>query len=433
MATLKIYNDIVDEEEKIMMQWWGMPEGVCFKDIDDFVASLPEDDDKIDIHLHCRGGSCMEGWAMYDALRTSGKEITTTIEGECSSMATIILLAAPKERRFGQKNASMCIHNPHVPYVDLWETCNLTAEDMDKLAAKVQVQAQSLREEQKKILNLYVERTGSNAEELQALMDEDKYVTMDKAIELGFICETLAPNTASKSKKQASKLSNMSKTVNVKASVLDRMLAKLGIKDIEDFKIVDQVITTADGQELTVEREEGDPQVGDTASPDGEFTLDDGTKVVVADGVITEITAPTGDEGDGDGDGEGEGNDEKDQRIAELEAKVTELEAQVADLTTEKENLKGEKEALATEKETLQSEKDALTAEAKTEDDKAILAKVEELGGMEWLNLATKAAGSTFTPQNRKFVERKPDKKEEPAEKIGAGYLEAKRAARKNK
>lgn len=428
MATLKIFNDIVDEEEKIMLEWWGMPEGVCFKDINEFIAQIPEDDDKIDIHLHCRGGSCMEGWAMYDALRTSGKEITTTIEGECSSMATIILLAAPKERRFGQKNASMCIHNPHVPYVDLWDACNLTAEDMDKLAAKVQSQAQSLRDEQQKIVNLYVERTGSDAETLQALMDEDKYVTMDKAIELGFIDSVLAPNTASKGKKKAHSNSNqnMTKNVNVSATILDRMLAKLGLKSIEDFKIVDQVITTADGQELTVEREEGDPQVGDAASPDGEFTMEDGTVITVADGLISDIKPFTEEEEEDDDDEDEDKTDEKD-------AKIADLEAQVASLTAEVDSLKNENESLKATNDTLSAEKETLTSEAKTEDEKAILAKVADLGGMDWLNLASGASGSTFTPQNRKFVERDPNAQVKEETYTGAGYLAEKRAKRNKK
>ena len=78
--------------------WEGI-DGICFKDIDGFLASMKPDDDEVDIRIHCRGGDCVEGWAIYDKLRQSGKTISCTVEGECSSMATIILLAAPAERR----------------------------------------------------------------------------------------------------------------------------------------------------------------------------------------------------------------------------------------------------------------------------------------------------------------------------------------------
>lgn len=56
---------------------------------------------------------------------------------------------------------------------------------------------------------------------------------------------------------------------------------------------VGMVITTSTGDELTVEREEGEIQVGDPASPDGEHVLEDGRTVVVTDGVITEIKEPS--------------------------------------------------------------------------------------------------------------------------------------------
>ena len=48
-------------------------------------------------------------------------------------------------------------------------------------------------------------------------------------------------------------------------------------------------LNTADGQTITDEREEGDPQVGDKASPDGTFEMPDGKTIVVEDGVITDI------------------------------------------------------------------------------------------------------------------------------------------------
>ena len=71
------------------------------------------------------------------------------------------------------------------------------------------------------------------------------------------------------------------------------------------------VITTSTGDELTVEREEGEIQVGDPASPDGEHVLEDGRTVVVTDGVITEIKEPSIEEDDAQA---------LKDRIAELEA-----------------------------------------------------------------------------------------------------------------
>ena len=407
MAKLRIYNQIVNEEDKVFLQDWYGTDGVCYKDIPEFLDSMEEGDNEIDIKLHCPGGDCIEGWAIYDALRNSGKTISATIEGECSSMATIILLAAPKERRFGFENARMCIHNPAVAWLDLWSDERLTADEIKNLKAKLTAQEISLIEEQNKILNLYVERTGADREELQSLMNEDKYVDMARAAKLGFIASTLAPNTDNKKKHKSSKSSKMAKEqIKIENRIVKKLLSLAGIAKIEDVQILDQKITAADGTEFTVEREDGDPQVGDKAYPNGTYVLEDGTTIVVADEVIESITPASngeGEGGDGEGDGEGDGNND-------LKAQVDNLTQQVADLTEKVNTLTSEKEALATDKANLESKVTdleakvaALEPEAKTDEEKAILDIVNKAGGKAWLD-GLKDMSSTFTASNRKFV-----------------------------
>lgn len=405
MAKLRIYNQIVNEEDKVFLQDWYGTDGVCYKDIPEFLDSMEDGDNEIDIKLHCPGGDCIEGWAIYDALRNSGKTISATIEGECSSMATIILLAAPKERRFGFENARMCIHNPAVAWLDLWSDERLTADEIKNLKAKLTAQEISLIEEQNKILNLYVERTGADREELQSLMNEDKYVDMARAAKLGFIASTLAPNTDNKKKHKSSKSSKMAKEqIKIENRIVKKLLSMAGIAKIEDVQILDQKITAADGTEFTVEREDGDPQVGDKAYPNGTYVLEDGTTIVVADEVIESITPADNGEGEG-GDGNGEGDGSND-----LKAQVDNLTQQVADLTEQVNALTSEKEALATDKANLESKVTdleakvaALEPEAKTDEEKAILDVVNKAGGKAWLD-GLKDMSSTFTASNRKFV-----------------------------
>ena len=382
MAILKIFNDIVGEDEKIQLQMWEGIDGVCFKDIDEFISAMDKNDNEIDIRIHCRGGDCIEGWAIYDKLRRSKKTISCTVEGECSSMATIILLAAPLERRFAYKNAHFCIHNPALGCPEVDYAVRLTADALDKNIDQLKIQAQALREEQQKILGLYVQRTNASRSELQALMDKDTYITSDRAMELGFISKTLSPLTASKTRTfNISKTRIMNKKqVTVEKSLLKRLLAKAGVKRITDLSMRAQVVTAADGTELTIEREDGDPQVGDAASPDGNFVLEDGTEIIVEDGVITSIIAPDGTVTD-------EGMDEE-----ELVEKVEELETENEELTEENEELKEELEALKRG-----------GARVLSADEKVILAKVSKAGGRKWLERVLDSK-STYTSQNRRFV-----------------------------
>lgn len=410
MARLKIYGDIVDSEENSFMQMWGIDNGVTFQSIDDFLSSISEDDKTIDIHIHCRGGNVIEGWAIYDALRHSGKEISATIDGECSSMATIVLLSAPKERRKAYTNAHFCIHNPSATMYNLDWSESLTADNIEKGAARLSKQAEQLRSEQDRILDLYVERTGTDRETLQAVMDKDVIYGMDKAIELGFISEVLPPITAKRqTPKTQNNMHNDKEEVQVKRGILDRILAKAGFKALEDVKIVDMVVTAADGSELTIERESGDPQVGDSASPDGSFVMEDGTTIVVSDGVITEIIPPV--------------EAKTDEEFAALEA---ELEA----LKAENEQLKADKAALEERISELESQLGESDAKAKTEEESAILAKVNHAGGVAWLDKIL-SMKSTFHAKNTRTQVRTVETEDESPIQKAKRALEEKIESRK--
>ena len=351
MAVLKIYNDIQTEDEKMACQFWGEAEGVCFKDVDEFVASIPKDDNKIEVRLFCDGGQCSEGWAIYDKLRATGKEITCIVEGKAASMATVILMAAPKERRLAYSSAKILVHNPYVPGWALGDA--LTVADLQKVE-------QSLQSEQSKMLDLYVERCGCDREQMQALMNEDKFISVEQAKELGLIGEIIAPASAKakganfNAKNKSKMAKGKDENVEVKKSLLDKVLAKLGVKNIDEVT-VGLDLSTADGQTLTVE-----PQVGDKASPDGTFVMPDGKTIVVENGVITDIQ--TGDGGD--------------DKVAELTKKVEELEQEIEDL---------------------KKKLDDANSKAKSVDDLRILNAVKIAGGEK----ALAKLSSSYKPQGR--------------------------------
>ena len=361
MAVLKIFNDIQTEREKKDAQFWGELAGVCYKDVDAFCDNIPSDDNTIEVRIHCDGGSCVEGWAIYDRLRATGKEITCIVEGNAASMATIILMAAPKERRKAYESAALCVHNPWIPSWGL--DYAVTADDLLKAS-------NDLREQQVKMLNLYVERCECDKDEMQTLMNEDKFISSARALELGLIGEIIAPISAKKgamsNQKNKIQMAKEEKKVEVKASLLDKVKAKLGLKNIEDLAL-GMDLTTSDGQTLSVEREEGVPQVGDSASPDGEFLMPDGKTIVVVDGKITEIK----------GESEKGSTTEEENKVQELEEQVAELEKKVAEL---EEELKG------------------ANAKAKTTDDLRILNAVKMAGGEE--KVFAKIS-STYKPAGR--------------------------------
>lgn len=137
----------------------------------------------------------------------------------------------------------------------------------------------------------------------------------------------------------------MEKKTEVKASLLDKILAKLGVKTLEEAEQAvaepqakaepkAMELNTSDGQVLTVEREEGDPQVGDKASPDGTFEMPDGKTIVVEDGVITDIQTADNTDTDNEGGEGGEGGSASStdtDTVAKLKQQVAALKQQLND------------------------------------------------------------------------------------------------------
>ncbi len=374
MAKLYFNKDIITDSDKCLHWCLTGDEGISFDDIQSFLDWIPAEDNTIQIEIHSCGGVCDEAYAMYDALRATGKEISCNVAGQCASSATIILLSAPLERRTMNEHAQLLIHSPYFP--------GGISGDMNQ--AKLRQYADALDNEKNKMIDLYVERTGKDRIALEAQMNLDDWFGGDKAVELGFVSHVIQP--ASAVKKEVPIINNKNQE-NMKekekpsiAAAFRQLGVALGVVNDEP-QAVDMVITTVTGVELTVEREEGDIQVGDQASPDGEFVLEDGRQVTVENGVITEI---------------------------------------------KEEVTNPDMNALQAENEQLKAEIATLKAGAKTEDDNKVLAAVAKIGGLEALSKIQ----STYTPARR--TEKFEPKKNEPVSMIEKKLAEA-RERNKNK
>lgn len=373
MAVLNIHSEIKSgEATKLDLVFLGL-DGTSFQSVNDFIKSIPEDDNAIDLSIHSNGGSVIEGVAIYDAIRASGKEVSATVEGSADSIASVILLSAPKENRKMRPNASMVIHNPSV---EVWALSS-GGVSADELKAW----ADSLEQAKERILDIYVDRTGTDRQVLSDLMNKETNLTAIKAKELGFVSEIIAPNT----NKTKSKIMANSKLSAAIAAI--KNLVNSVVDETNDDAIVNMTLVTEAGVELVIERESGDPMVGDAASPDGEHTLDDGTVIVVLDGKITEIR------------GAGEGTEDSSDEIANLKQRISDLEAENA-------QLKGS---------TL------------TKDQRTILNRVSKLGGIQVLDKLE----SNYTPPKREAA---PAKAKDPVTNSIADAAKAKaEAIRANK
>lgn len=375
MAKFSLIGDIVAESSKWWYEWDDIHTSRSFDDVKRFIDNIPASDGRIDIDIKCNGGVVQEGMAMYDALRASGKEIHTHLVGDAASMATVIMLAAPKERRTAAPNARVLIHHPWGGEWGNYKELEAYAQDLKQLSTL--------------FIDTYAERTGLAPEAVETLMDGNAWHTAKECIQLGFINNIVTPISASANKKGIMASKNNKDGIFAKAMAI---LGKMGVnpKDLvdgansEEGPKAEMVLLDVNGNPLTLEKDSGDPAIGDLAKPDGEFTMEDGSIITVADGVITDIQVEETDD------------DTDDDTDDEASARVSELEAQVATLTGELE---------------------AAQNLAKTSDEIRILNKVATAGGENWLN----GAKSRHTPP----VNTTPPKKKAKGSRVSDEQKEA--------
>ena len=358
---IRIYSDIVENDNV----FYGCC-GVSYQSIAEALATMDEDDDTIDLRIDCRGGLISAGWAIIDALRATGKTIKATVEGYCGSMAIAVLLAASE--RAGAKHATLHAHRACFPPYTLADQYN--DADLAKLS-------EDLKAETERMLDWYVERTGADRAELEALMNADKDIDMDEAQRLGFIKSILEPVSALAGRrtwnKQTPKNKDMAKKENAIGEAFRALAKAIGLKvDVTDEPApANYVLVTLNGTELVIDKPEGEEiAVGDAASPDGEYVLEDGRKVKIEGGVITEIETADDPE-----DKKGKKCNLTDEEAAQLQQENADLKAEV---------------------ERLQAELEEAKKQIESPENKAIVEIVNKAGGREWLD---KVTSSNYKPK----------------------------------
>ncbi len=135
---------------------------------------LEADSDKpIYIYIDSPGGSIDSGFGIYDMIRFINAPVYTIGTGLIASMGSIILLAAPKERRFGLPNSHYLIHQPLIGGV------------ARGVATDLEIQAVEIAKSKDKLVKLIASETGKSEAEVRADCDRDHWLTAEEAVAYG--------------------------------------------------------------------------------------------------------------------------------------------------------------------------------------------------------------------------------------------------------
>ncbi len=135
---------------------------------------LEADSDKpIYIYIDSPGGSIDSGFGIYDMIRFINAPVYTIGTGLIASMGSIILLAAPKEKRFGLPNSHYLIHQPLIGGV------------ARGVATDLEIQAVEIAKSKDKLVKLIANETGKSEDEVRADCDRDHWLTAEEAVSYG--------------------------------------------------------------------------------------------------------------------------------------------------------------------------------------------------------------------------------------------------------
>jgi ATP-dependent Clp protease protease subunit len=147
-----------DQGEKVIRQLLLL-EGVSAKPINIFIDSP--------------GGDVDAGFAIFDMIRFVKAPVRILGMGLAASAAALVLIAVPKERRFGLPNSHYLIHQP--------------LSGIRGVATEIEIHARELEKTRERINKIIAEQTGQTMERVQKDTDRDYWMNAEEAKAYGLI------------------------------------------------------------------------------------------------------------------------------------------------------------------------------------------------------------------------------------------------------
>jgi ATP-dependent Clp protease protease subunit len=137
-----------------------------------------EDPDKdISLYVNSPGGVISSGLAIYDTMNLLRCDVSTICVGMAASMATVLLCAGAKGKRYALPNATVHMHQP--------------MGGAQGQATDIEIAAREILRLQDKIRQIISDHTGQSYEQVARDTDRDFYLTPEGAMEYGLIDEIL--------------------------------------------------------------------------------------------------------------------------------------------------------------------------------------------------------------------------------------------------
>ena len=156
-----------------------------------------EDPDKdISLYIHSPGGEINAGLAIYDTIQLSRCDVSTICVGLAASMATVLLSAGTKGKRYALPNSNIMIHQ--------------LLGGAEGPASDVEIRVRYMLKLKHRINSIIAKHTGHSLDQVEKDTDRDNFMSPEEAKAYGLVDEVVQsrkeiPNLAERATSLADK------------------------------------------------------------------------------------------------------------------------------------------------------------------------------------------------------------------------------------
>jgi len=165
-------------KERIIMLFTPITDAVANTTIAQLLYLEREDPERdVSMYIQSPGGVISAGLAIYDTMQLIRPNVSTICVGMAASMATVLLCAGTKGKRYALPNATIHMHQ--------------AVGGAQGQAADIVIAAREISRQQDIIKDILVKHTGQPLEKITHDTDRDFYLNSKQAVEYGIIDEVL--------------------------------------------------------------------------------------------------------------------------------------------------------------------------------------------------------------------------------------------------
>ena len=130
-------------------------------------------DKDISLYINSPGGSVTAGMAIFDTMNFIKPDVSTVCVGMCASMASLLLAAGAKGKRFALPNSMIMIHQP--------------SGGVQGQETEIAIVAEQIKKTRDRLNKILADSTGQKLATIEKDTERDNYMTAEEALAYGIV------------------------------------------------------------------------------------------------------------------------------------------------------------------------------------------------------------------------------------------------------